>query len=355
MNSFNHYLSQGNAWLFFPSAILLGALHGLEPGHSKTMMAAFIISVRGTVRQAVLLGLSATISHTAIIWLLAAIGMHYAGRFSVEETEPYFQLITGVIVMGMAAWMFWRIRREQNPSPAHHHDHGDETRNFPFAQGGVELSVFEDGVPPRFQLRFRNATEPAAESLRVTTIRPDGSRQIFSFARKADCFESTSEIPEPHEFKLELQAPEAGDTRTVETEFIEYHHAHDDLDDDAHAREHAADLQKRFANRRVTTGQIILFGLTGGLLPCPSAVAVLLVCMQIKQFSLGFALVLAFSLGLALTLISVGTLAALSVKHASQRLSWLGPLTRRLPYASCVLLSLIGFFVALQGARHLLH
>ena len=36
MNSFNHYLSQGNAWLFFPSAILLGALHGLEPGHSKT-------------------------------------------------------------------------------------------------------------------------------------------------------------------------------------------------------------------------------------------------------------------------------------------------------------------------------
>jgi hypothetical protein len=31
----------GNIWLFIPSAILLGALHGLEPGHSKTMMAAF--------------------------------------------------------------------------------------------------------------------------------------------------------------------------------------------------------------------------------------------------------------------------------------------------------------------------
>ncbi|XLM23131.1 nickel/cobalt efflux protein RcnA, partial [Chromobacterium piscinae] len=35
-------LQQGNAWLFIPSAIALGALHGLEPGHSKTMMAAFI-------------------------------------------------------------------------------------------------------------------------------------------------------------------------------------------------------------------------------------------------------------------------------------------------------------------------
>ena len=31
-----------NLWIFIPTAILLGALHGLEPGHSKTMMAAFI-------------------------------------------------------------------------------------------------------------------------------------------------------------------------------------------------------------------------------------------------------------------------------------------------------------------------
>lgn len=48
MNDFTSLLQQGNAWLFIPSAILLGALHGLEPGHSKTMMAAFIVAVRGT-------------------------------------------------------------------------------------------------------------------------------------------------------------------------------------------------------------------------------------------------------------------------------------------------------------------
>ena len=46
-----------NAWVFAPSAVLLGALHGLEPGHSKTMMAAFIVAVRGTVAQAILLAL----------------------------------------------------------------------------------------------------------------------------------------------------------------------------------------------------------------------------------------------------------------------------------------------------------
>jgi hypothetical protein len=47
MTDFSALLQQGvaNAWLFIPSAILLGALHGLEPGHSKTMMAAFIVAI----------------------------------------------------------------------------------------------------------------------------------------------------------------------------------------------------------------------------------------------------------------------------------------------------------------------
>jgi nickel/cobalt transporter (NicO) family protein len=67
-----------HAWLFVPSAILLGALHGLEPGHSKTMMAAFIIAVRRTVTQAVLLGLAATISHMAVVWVIA-LGGRYLG------------------------------------------------------------------------------------------------------------------------------------------------------------------------------------------------------------------------------------------------------------------------------------
>ena len=55
VHSFQDYLAHGQGWLFLPAAVLLGALHGLEPGHSKTMMASFIISIRGTVAQAVLL------------------------------------------------------------------------------------------------------------------------------------------------------------------------------------------------------------------------------------------------------------------------------------------------------------
>jgi len=40
-----------HVWMYFPSAILLGALHRLEWGHSKTMMAAFIVAIRGSVSR----------------------------------------------------------------------------------------------------------------------------------------------------------------------------------------------------------------------------------------------------------------------------------------------------------------
>src|SRR5579864_7881864 len=90
--------SAAHAWLFVPSAILLGALHGLEPGHSKTMMAAFIVAVRGTIGQAVLLAIAATISHTAIVWVFAIAALTWGKHWNVETSEPYFQILSGVII-----------------------------------------------------------------------------------------------------------------------------------------------------------------------------------------------------------------------------------------------------------------
>ena len=114
-------------------------------------------------------------------------------------------------------------------------------------------------------------------------------------------------------------------------------------------------MQKRFANQQATTGQLIMFGLTGGLLPCPSAFAVLLICLQFKRFTLGFALVLAFSLGLAITLVAVGSVAALSVRHASKRFKGFGEFARKMPYVSSVVMACIGLLLGIQGVRHLLH
>lgn len=107
--------------------------------------------------------------------------------------------------------------------------------------------------------------------------------------------------------------------------------------------------QKRFANRSVTTGQIILFGLTGGLIPCPAAITVLLLCIQVKEFTLGAALVLCFSIGLAITLVSVGAAAAFSVRQATKRWSGLDTLARRAPYFSSVLIALVGIYMGYHG------
>src|SRR6201990_534616 len=104
----------GNAFVFLPTAVLLGALHGLEPGHSKTMMAAFIIAVRGTVAQAVLLGLCATLSHTLIVWVVALGGMYLWQGVDAESLEPYLQVASAVLIIGIALWMLWRTRREQH-------------------------------------------------------------------------------------------------------------------------------------------------------------------------------------------------------------------------------------------------
>lgn len=365
MPSFNEYLSQGQAWLFFPMAVFLGALHGLEPGHSKTMMTAFIVAIRGTVWQAVLLGVSATISHTAVIWILAFVGLHYASGLNIEELEPYFQLATGVVIIALAGWMLYRTRQAQKE--AHQHAHGEGAhggRLIDTGHGLVEISVFESGVPPRFRLYFydqhRSAAHlPSPQNVSLEIIRSGQSSQNFTFIKFENYLEATEHLPEPHEFQVILELKHGDHGHTYKTHFAEHHHGQmlpdADLEfGDAHERAHAAEIQKHLANQNVTTWQIILFGLTGGLLPCPSAFAVLLVCLQLKKVTLGFALVLGFSVGLALTLVTVGTLAALSVKHASRKFKGFGEMARKLPYASSLVLIVIGFLVALEGLRHLI-
>jgi ABC-type nickel/cobalt efflux system permease component RcnA len=269
-----------NVWLFIPSAILLGALHGLEPGHSKTMMAAFIVAVRGTVGQAVMLGLAATVSHTAVVWIVALAGLHFGTRWG-GASEPWFHLASGALVLVIGAWMLWRTRFATRH--AHSHDHNDHAH--------------EDGHShhDRFaQTRYRpTGVEAVARHERFSTFDHD-----------------------PH---------------------------------DAHAAAHARDIRRRFTEREVSTGQILLFGLTGGLIPCPASITVLLLCLQLRQFSLGMTLVLSFSVGLALTLVASGMVAALGVRQLRRHGDGLARIAERAPYLSGTLVALVGAYMGWQG------
>lgn len=306
MSNFSDLVQQGSAhaWLFIPTAVLIGALHGLEPGHSKTMMAAFIIAVRGTIAQAVLLGLAAAVSHSLIIWGVAGLGLYYGQNWDMEKNEPYFQLVSAVIIAGMAVWMFRRTRRELNEARDHAHTHTHKEKgSIDTGQGWVAVS-------------------------------------------------------EPNQFNLKPPLKHHDHGHEPGVHVHEQHH-HDELPEDvigyqdAHELAHASDIERRFANQHVTTWQIIIFGLTGGLLPCPAAITVLLLCLQLKKFTLGFALVLAFSFGLALTLVASGTIAAWSVQHAQRRFRGFGELMRKAPYVSVAVLLSISAYIAWHAWRTL--
>ncbi len=298
MTSFVTLLQQGNSWLFVPSAVLLGALHGLEPGHSKTMMAAFIVAIRGTLAQAVLLGLSATASHTDVVWVVALAGLYFGRSWNTQATEPYLQVVSAVLIIAVAAWMLWRTRqigRERDGQDAHAHDHHDHHHDHDHDHGRTH---HHGHTNIRAHHYGRGHAHPAI-----------GGYQVF-----------------------ELVAPGY---------------------QDPHELAHANDIRRRFANREVSTAQIVVFGLTGGLIPCPASITVLLLCLQLKKLALGATLVLSFSVGLALTMVAVGAVAALGVRHAARRFSGFGELARRAPYFSGALILLVGLYIGYQGLQAL--
>ncbi|MEM7296540.1 MAG: nickel/cobalt efflux transporter [Pseudomonadota bacterium] len=264
-----------NPLLLFAMALVLGGLHGLEPGHSKTMMAAYIIATKGTIAQAILLGMSAAFSHSIIVWVLAYIALSYGNELIGEQLEPYFIAVSGIIVLAIAAWMFWQAWSARRPAPAVHghayaHAHGHEHDHDHHHEGGHS-----------------------------------------------------------------------------------HHHHHGHESADAHARAHAEEIEARLADGRTGTWQTVLFGLSGGLIPCPAAITVFLLCVQLGQFALGITLVSAFSLGLAITLVLIGVVAATGIGVVSKRMSSGSWIMDAAPYLSSLLIGAIGLLMIWAALHHL--
>lgn len=107
------------------------------------------------------------------------------------------------------------------------HDHALETKRIDTGHGVLLLEGFEDGVLPRFRMRTESAAAalPRAAALSLETLRPDGSRQTFSFAECAGYLESIEDIPEPHEFTVSLSLSYGDHAHRHEARFEEHQHA----------------------------------------------------------------------------------------------------------------------------------
>lgn len=231
-----------NYTVYLLSALGLGALHALEPGHGKSIMGAYLVMSRGRARDAVFLGLASALTHTLVIVIMAVLAKSAAvmamTRIAVSPArfELWLRLISGLIIILVGLRLF---RRKEGCSCGHHHPHG-----------------------------------------------PDHD----------------------HNSGLHWQ--------------------------------------------QVNTGDLIMLGFTNGLMPCPSALAILLLSIGSGTIVTGLSLVFAFGLGGAIALIGIGLIfvkvSSLAGGVFSQR-SW-----TKLYKLSGALILLIGFFTAFGAMKNLL-
>lgn len=256
-NAFTALIAKEGAgpWFFLFAALIalgLGALHALEPGHGKTMVAAYLVGSRGTPAHAVLLGLVVTAAHTGGVYLLGGITLYASHYFVPEQVYPWLGLVSGLMIAGLGAFLL--LQRWSGQS--FEHDHGEAAQHSHW----------------------------------------------FMKRKSAEALE-----PPP-------------------------------------------------APRQVTLKQLFVLGITGGMIPCPAALVVMLSAIALRRTGFGFFLIVAFSVGLAAVLISIGLLMVYARDLLGQFRRKSRLLENWLPLTSAAFIAVLGCVLAERGlgATHVL-
>ena len=119
-------------------AALLGGLHALTPGHGKTLVAAYLVGSRGTVKDAVVLGGVVTLTHTASVLLFGALALVASQAVVATMLASLLELCAALLVVGLGARLLWvRWRALNAPSEASTLGHG-HTHPHPLPGGGAK-------------------------------------------------------------------------------------------------------------------------------------------------------------------------------------------------------------------------
>ena len=119
------------SWVYLPTALALGGLHALEPGHAKTLTAAYLIGIKGTKKDAFLLGLSVALTHSIVVIGISVAALWVGREAFTQDVTRWLQIGSGVIVILLGTWMLVRRLRHQSrvkallicPQNHAHHDH----------------------------------------------------------------------------------------------------------------------------------------------------------------------------------------------------------------------------------------
>lgn len=332
-------------WIYFPTALMLGALHALEPGHAKTLTAAYLIGIKGTKRDAFFLGLSVALTHSLVVIGISVAALWIGRETFTTDVTHWLQIGSGLIVVVLGTVMLIRrVGHLRKSKELHHHGAPEpiQVENI-LTSGILEIIQTADGERMRYLSKVAHATLQLQVIINRAGI--DEVLPLVQNPKNILEYISVDAPNEPHEFSAEFEIKSDGEREIVLFSMKEpegHDHDHSGMDDDAHARAHAAtipDYAKR--GERPTMGQILAFGAAGGMIPCPASITVMLLALSIGQFASGLLAVAGFSLGLAITLVGIGLIvvAGISRLHGKSRFQWI---SSQAPILSAVVVILSG-------------
>jgi nickel/cobalt exporter len=297
-------LTPAFALLAIVLSMMLGGLHAFAPGHGKTLMAAYLVGREGTWRQAAVIGLSVTVTHTIGV-LLLWVALSAAALAAPEQVYPWLGLISGIMLAGIGVTLLKTARTGHIHGPGGH-THGP--RDHAHAPGGHAHGEAAHVLEPA----HAHAVEHAHAHAR------------------------THDHDHDHDHD---------------------HHEPRQLDQRGHSHEPTPPA------RRLRPGnwRLAAVGLAGGLVPSPSALLVLLGGIALGRAWFGAMLVLFYGIGMAAALVGTGLLLVLA-RARFERRSRLRPesralpgqvvalrLTRALPMLTSVAVIGIGAWVAIRS------
>ena len=261
-----------------------GALHAMTPGHGKTIVGAYLVGSRGTMKHALYLGLTTTITHTLGVFAFGLLTLFAAHYVVPEKLFPWITMLSGLFVVGIGLNLF--IER--------------------FKSSGIGV-WFDKWKSQR--LGLQPAYSPAVQGIHI------------------------ERAGHSHRHGLVLGAAH-GHTH-------EHDHSHDGHPHPGHDHSHDHADHSHLPPETITWRNLLALGISGGLLPCPSALVVLLGAIALNKIGFGMILVLAFSLGLAAALTAIGMLFIYAGK-LFQRFPSSGRVISFFPVLSALFVSAIG-------------
>ena len=358
-----------------------GALHALEPGHGKTMVAAYLVGERGTPRHAILLGGMVTFTHTVSVFILGLLTMFLSQYIMPDVISKWLGVISGLTIVWIGGLLLYRRAKSlagvvgHSHGHSHSHDHGHA--HVHAAEENAHLQAAEPHSHTHDGVHF-HTHEPAA------AVAQTHSHETHSHSHGDGNSHTHEPVPavahthshEPHSHSHDgvhfhthepvaalAQTHSHGDGHshthepapTVAHTHSHVKAAHSHSHDHGHSHSHGGltHTHDGHTHSHVVEGEIsmkslIALGASGGLVPCPSALVLLLAAVSVGRTGFGLLLLISFSLGLALVLMATG-LAVLYAKRffPERKDRKAGPFFRIMPVVSAAVIFLIG--VVLTG------